>query len=137
MSVCIVRSYDKKTGVTYVYKSESSWDPVTKMPRPKRTCIGKIDPVTGEIVPTGKRGRPKKENSQPENDDSSAASRIENLENQVQELTKLVEQQQAEHTLLTARLESYDSKMRKVISTIDGLGETLSALHNACEDVLK
>lgn len=57
---CIVKSFDKKTGITYLYSSESRWDPVRKRPSPVRRCIGKLDPVTGKMVPTGKRGRPKK-----------------------------------------------------------------------------
>ena len=57
---CIVKSFDKKTGITYLYSSESRWDPVRKRPSPVRKCIGKLDPVTGKMVPTGKRGRPKK-----------------------------------------------------------------------------
>lgn len=54
----IVKVYNKKVGVTYVYESESYWDKEKKQPRNRRKLIGKIDPVTGEIVPTGKRGRP-------------------------------------------------------------------------------
>ena len=57
---CVVKSFDKKTGITYLYSSESRWDPVRKRPSPVRRCIGKLDPVTGKMVPTGKRGRPKK-----------------------------------------------------------------------------
>lgn len=55
----IVNHKDKRTGVTYVYESESYWDKVKKQPRSKRTLIGKIDGVTGEIIPTGKSGRKK------------------------------------------------------------------------------
>ena len=57
---CIVRGLDKRTGTVYVYESTSYWDPATKMPRCHRRLIGKVDPQTGEVVPTGKRGRPKK-----------------------------------------------------------------------------
>lgn len=55
----IVKHKDKRSGVTYVYSSESYWDKEKKQPRSKRTLIGKIDEETGEIVPTGKRGRRK------------------------------------------------------------------------------
>jgi len=55
----IVHQKDKRTGVTYVYESESYWDKEKKQPRSKRTLIGKLDEVTGEIIPTGKSGRKK------------------------------------------------------------------------------
>jgi hypothetical protein len=55
----IVNHKDKRTGVTYVYESESYWDKEKKQPRSKRTLIGKIDEATGEIIPTGKSGRKK------------------------------------------------------------------------------
>lgn len=58
---CIVKSRHPN-GTTYVYEvSQIKWDPVKKMSVPKRHLIGKIDPVTGETVPTGRRGRPRKD----------------------------------------------------------------------------
>jgi hypothetical protein len=55
------KSYNKQNGVTYVYEViENYWDKEKKQSRSKRKLIGKIDPVTGEIVPTSSRGRPKK-----------------------------------------------------------------------------
>ena len=57
----ISRAYNKKTGVTYVYEVlENHWDPDLKQARNKRRLIGKIDPITGDIVKTGKRGPQKK-----------------------------------------------------------------------------
>ena len=55
----IVKIKNKTTGITYVYESESYWDKEKKQPRNHRTLIGKLD-ENGEIVPTGKRGRPRK-----------------------------------------------------------------------------
>ena len=45
-----------KNGTTYVYDSVSYWDKDLKQPRSKRKLIGKLDPDTGEVVPTGKKG---------------------------------------------------------------------------------
>lgn len=56
----LVKLKDKRTGVTYVYESESYWDKEKKQPRNKRTLIGRIDDITGEIVPTNGRGRKRK-----------------------------------------------------------------------------
>lgn len=62
----IVKLLNKKTGISYVYESKSYWDPQKKQSRNTRRIIGKIDPETGEIVPTGPRGRPRKEQPQSE-----------------------------------------------------------------------
>ncbi len=71
-AVAIIR---KKVGTTvYVYDSVSYWDKDLKQPRSKRKLIGKIDPVTGEIVPTGKRGRKAKAAEEPS--DSAKIGRI-------------------------------------------------------------
>lgn len=55
----IIKHKDKRTGVTYVYESESYWDKEKKQPRSRRTLIGKLDEETGEIIPTGKSGKKK------------------------------------------------------------------------------
>lgn len=57
---CRVRSRHPN-GTIYIYESRSRWDPEKRMSVPKRHLIGKIDPVTGEMVPTGRRGRPRKD----------------------------------------------------------------------------
>lgn len=59
--MAIIKQYHKDTDTTYVYESISYWDPEKKQSRSKRRVIGKLDPVTGEIIPTGKRGRPRKQ----------------------------------------------------------------------------
>jgi hypothetical protein len=51
----IVYQTDKRTGITYAYQSISFWDKEKKQSRAKRTLIGRVDPVSGEIVPTRKK----------------------------------------------------------------------------------
>ena len=58
--MAIIKQYHRDTDTTYVYESTSYWDAEKGQSRSKRRVIGKIDPGTGEIVPTGKRGRSKK-----------------------------------------------------------------------------
>ena len=53
--MAIIKQYNKKTGTTYVYESHSYWDKERKQHRSDRKLIGKIDPETGEIVPTKKK----------------------------------------------------------------------------------
>lgn len=52
-----VHQVNKKTGVTYVYEAKAVWDKEKKQPRSQRICIGKLDPHSGEFIPS-KRLRP-------------------------------------------------------------------------------
>ncbi len=54
----IVYQTNKKTGVIYAYESVSYWDKDKKQSRAKRTCIGRVDSQTQEIIPTRKRHMP-------------------------------------------------------------------------------
>ena len=55
--MAIIKQRNTKTGVTYVYESHSYRDKETKQPRAKRKLIGRLDEVTGEIVPTRKKSK--------------------------------------------------------------------------------
>ncbi len=55
--MAIIKQFDKRSGITYAYESHSYWDPEKKMTRAKRKLIGRIDPDTGEIIPTDGRNR--------------------------------------------------------------------------------
>ncbi len=55
--MAIVKQLDKRSGITYVYESTSFWDREKKQPRSKRTLIGRLDPETGEVIPTDGRGK--------------------------------------------------------------------------------
>ena len=62
--MAIIKQFDKRSGITYVYDSKSYYDKEKKCSRARRTLIGKVDPDTGEIVPTdgrnkGARSKPK------------------------------------------------------------------------------
>lgn len=74
--MAIVRIHNKARGVTYVYESHSYWDKELKQPRSKRKLIGKVDPETGETIPTGKRGRQKGTASQTHNSDTSSSASV-------------------------------------------------------------
>lgn len=86
----IVKLKDKRTGVTYVYESESYWDKEKKQPRSRRKLIGKIDPETNEIVPTGPRGRKKGEGAEPKSKDypgkSELSTQLKDKDRQIREL---------------------------------------------------
>lgn len=55
--MAIVKVHNKARNVTYVYESVSYWDKELKQPRSHRKLIGRIDPATGEVVPTNKRAK--------------------------------------------------------------------------------
>ena len=55
--MAVIHQFDKRSGNTYAYESVSYWDKEKKQGRSKRTLIGKVDPVTGEIIPTDGRGK--------------------------------------------------------------------------------
>ena len=49
---CRVHHVNKTTGVTYVYESVSYWDKEKKQSRNKQVCIGKLNPINGEFIPS-------------------------------------------------------------------------------------
>jgi hypothetical protein len=55
--MAIIHQHDKRSGITYAYESHSYWDKEKKTSRAKRTLIGRVDPSTGEIIPTDGRGK--------------------------------------------------------------------------------
>ncbi len=103
----IVKSTDKRTGVTYVYESESYWDKEKKQPRAKRKLIGKIDEETGEIVPTASRGRKKKDPGP-----SSGADNEASVSALKEEYTEQIRQKDIEIALLEQEL----TKLKAVVA---------------------
>lgn len=48
----VIYQTNKKTDITYAYENEAFWDQEKQQSRAKRKLIGKVDPKTGEIIPT-------------------------------------------------------------------------------------
>ena len=112
--MAIIRQTNKKTGITYVIDSESYWDKEKQQPRSRRKIIGKIDPVTGEVVPTNRHQKRKSSAAEPAQvsaatpvsiDDEAHAdrARIHELEKQVSKLQKQKEALLKDLDLLTAK----------------------------------
>ena len=55
--MAVIKQLDKRSGITYVYESTSYWDKEKQQPRSRRKLIGRMDPETGEVVPTDGRGK--------------------------------------------------------------------------------
>ena len=62
----IVYQKDKRSGITYVYENHSYWDKEKKVPRSKRTLIGRLNEETGEVMPTDGRCKSEARHIRPE-----------------------------------------------------------------------
>ncbi len=102
-----VKNKNKKTGITYVYESESYWDKEKKQPRARRKLIGKIDEETGEIIPTGGRGRKPKDQKETEEaeDLPDYEAMLEERDARIEELTRENSQLRQELDAVTHDLE--------------------------------
>lgn len=50
----ISKSFNKQTNTWYVYETDFVWDEAKQKKVQKRRCVGKIDPETGNVIPTKK-----------------------------------------------------------------------------------
>lgn len=112
----IVKSYSKANDTTYVYEQDMKWNPVTKRPEGTRKLIGKIDPVTGEIVPTGKKGRKKKEAGEnaPVPSDSELEKKNQKLQAQIDTLREQITSLYAENSELKKENSALSKKIEKI-----------------------
>lgn len=101
---CIVYQTDKKTGVKYAYESVSYWDKEKKQPRSKRKYIGKVDPLTGEIIRTGEE--------RTINPDAKEA--IERLRQEIADKDALIASLQAELSKLNKKYRSVEKTITKI-----------------------
>jgi len=115
----IVKCYDKRTGTTYCYESINYWDKEKKKPASKRTLIGKIDPATGEMVPTGGRGRPKKKATDAAGDDGSYKSKFEEVSRRLDKCREEVKSLRSSN----AELKAENDQLRQALSRIHKLSE--------------
>ena len=84
--MAIIKQFDKRSGITYVYDSKSYYDKEKKCSRAKRTLIGKIDPDTGEMIPTDGRNKGAKSKPKTPSPDIDKDKRIQELEDENRQL---------------------------------------------------
>ena len=84
--MAIIKQYDKRSGITYVYDSKSYYDKEKKCSRAKRTLIGKLDPDTGEIIPTDGRNKGAKSKPATSSPEIDKDKRIQELEDENRQL---------------------------------------------------
>lgn len=122
--MAIIKQYHKDTDTTYVYESISYWDAEKQQSRSKRKCIGKIDPATGEMVPTGRRGRKPKADSPAANDAK------------LQEMTARYEQAAAETANLKAELSQLQNEITDLRRQNKKLRLVLEKAAKLCREAL-
>ena len=84
--MAIIKQFDKRSGITYVYDSKSYYDKEKKCSRAKRVLIGKLDPETGEIIPTDGRNKGAKSKNKSSSPDIDKDKRIQELEDENRQL---------------------------------------------------
>ena len=107
----------KKTGITYVYSSESYWDKDLKAPRNRKKLIGKIDKETGEIVPTGKRGR-KPKNAACSQEGTDYKALYEEAKEQLLQKEQDIQALRSELSELKASMKQADQRLEKIRSIL-------------------
>ena len=114
----ITTSYNKQNNTYYAYETDYVFDEIKQRKVQKRRCIGKYDPETNKIIPTGKRGRPPKK--WPENNTPAPVNGDKINRELIEELSKLSSHfQTIEYTMskLSSELNSvkaeYDELIRR------------------------
>ena len=107
----ITKSTDKKTGITYVYSSESYWDKDLKAPRNRKKLIGKIDKETG------KRGR-KPKNAACSQEGTDYKALYEEAKEQLLQKEQDIQALRSELSELKASLKQADQRLEKIRSIL-------------------
>ena len=84
--MAIIKQFDKRSGITYVYDSKSYYDKEKKCSKAKRTLIGKVDPETSEIIPTDGRNKGAKSKPDSSSPEVNRDKRIQELEDENRQL---------------------------------------------------
>lgn len=102
---CIVYQIDKKSGAKFAYESVSYWDKEKKQPRSKRKYIGKVDPETGEIIPSRSAAAPIKISEADANELIKLRTAVEEKDTKIAELTKQLKLESEKTQKLSIRLQ--------------------------------
>ncbi len=118
----IIKAFNKARNTTYVYEADSHWDKSKQQSVSKRKLIGKIDPKTGNIVPTGPHGR--KKSRRKKKTDATTTVKKPNYKTLYEEATSVIETKDAiivEHRREIARLELQLIKFQQKVEQIRSL----------------
>lgn len=104
----IIYQIDKKTGAKYAFENVSYWDKDKKQPRSKRKYLGKVDPETGNIIPS--RGR----SSHSEEKGFQAPAELRSLHLEIKERDQTIEQLRKELDVLKEQNEQLLTTIRQI-----------------------
>jgi hypothetical protein len=111
----IVKYTNPKTGVVYAYESTGRWNPQTQRNEPVRTYLGRVDPETGEIIPTGgKRGRKRRTPAETGEETPASSAQYENAVQSLEHAQRMLNDQQER----IRQLETENAAMKAVLSSI-------------------
>ena len=127
--MAIIKQYHKDTDTTYVYESVSYWDAEKGQSRSKRRVIGKLDPVTGEIIPTGKRGRTKQENNE---EPAPLKKSISSSDDSAQKILQL----ELTITTLNKRIKELENTVEMYQKAMDHISTLSSKISTECSTVI-
>lgn len=109
----IVKMKDKRSGTVYVYESESYWDKEKGQPRNTRKLIGKLD-ENGNIVPTGKSGRKKKETA----DTDPAQKKVQELKKRLDDAEAVIKEKDLKITMLEKQKKDVETALKKLLEKL-------------------
>jgi len=109
----IVYQTNKKTGAVYAYRQEAYRDPETKRPKSRKTYLGRVDPVTKEIIPKGTGGL-RGQSGQPSGSTPEDSRRLERMESEINSLKDRLEE-------VTATLGVVTKSLQDLAATIGSL----------------
>ena len=112
----ITRSYNKHTDTYYAYDTTYVWDEKTQKKVQKKRCIGKIDPETDEIIPTGKRGRPRRGKSPAKEPESRDHAEYAKILSEVRVLCSRLKTAEASFEKLSSEFQSISADFDDLIS---------------------
>ena len=140
--MAIIKQYHPDTQTTYVYESTYYWDADKQQSRSKRKLIGKVDPKTGETVPTGKRGpKTKRPNAGAAvqaapaegtaGDETIPYRTYRESQQRIADLTLALAEKEKENKALRKRNEDLSRTLNDVVSKITGLAAGLRKVQDS------
>lgn len=120
---CIIRITNKSNGNVYAYESESYRDPVTKKPKSRRTYLGRVDPVTNEIIPKAEKGKRNRQSSTKQLNQISAEHSA--MQKEIEEQKKELQQLRDEYNRLASRCKIGDTLLEKLKQLVEDFDEQL------------
>ena len=124
----IIKQRNSESGIVYVFESEKYWDEDQKKYKYRKRSIGKLDPITGEIIPAkSKRGR--KPQLPPQTDvDMGEFQKLSRLYNQSEERVAFLKNRVKE---LTAEVIDQGKQIKELTRQNKRLMKSMSIIRSA------